>query len=79
MQLAKEIRDVLGSQWVDYAWASPGEDFRNIVSEEHLATMRKILDEEASQEKSGVSVAEFGDVDVDPMPTPPSDAERELA
>ena len=79
LQLAKEIRDVLGSQWVDYAWASPGEDFRNIVSEEHLATMRKILDEEASQEKSGVSVAEFGDVDVDPMPTPPSDAERELA
>lgn len=79
LQLAKEIRDVLGSQWVDYAWASPGDDFQNTVSEEHLATMRKILAEEASQEKSGVSIDEFGDADVDPMPTPPSDAERELA
>ncbi|OJD11537.1 hypothetical protein AJ78_07710 [Emergomyces pasteurianus Ep9510] len=35
LKLAKGIRDILGPDWVDYTWASPGEGFVNIPPENH--------------------------------------------
>lgn len=33
--LAQGIRSILGPEWVDYAWPSPGLDFVNFLPEEH--------------------------------------------
>ncbi|CAI7611063.1 unnamed protein product [Penicillium pancosmium] len=42
LQLAAEIRDVIGEEWVDYVWASPDADFKNSLSEEHLALVKRL-------------------------------------
>ncbi|KAJ5727143.1 hypothetical protein N7493_004963 [Penicillium malachiteum] len=76
LQLAKEIRDVLGPEWVDYVWASPGADFQNYLSEEHVATLQRIVAEEA-QGKAAVSVVESSSIG-DAMLTPPLDVENRL-
>jgi hypothetical protein len=77
LQLAKEVRDVLGAEWVDYTWASPPADFKNTLSDEHLASMRAITEEEAVGELALPSPAES--VQDEPMLTPPLDAEAQLA
>ncbi|KAF3398097.1 D-arabinose 1-dehydrogenase [Penicillium rolfsii] len=76
LQLAKEVRDVLGAEWVDYVWASPPPGFKNTLSAEHLAGIRDIEDEEAAG-KTLASPAES--VRDEPMLTPPLDADKQLA
>lgn len=77
LQLAKEIRDILGPQWVDYVWDSPGPDFQNYLPEEHVATLQKIVAEEA--EGKDVSAIEPSGFEREAMLTPPLDAEKQLA
>ncbi|KAJ5782768.1 hypothetical protein N7457_004542 [Penicillium paradoxum] len=78
LQLAREIRDILGAEWVDYVWASPSPDFVNSLSEEHIAAMQKIAAEEKAGRKMEISMP-GGAVNEDPMLTPPSDVEKQLA
>jgi aryl-alcohol dehydrogenase-like predicted oxidoreductase len=75
LDLAREIRDVIGAEWVDYVWASPSPDFVNTLPEEHVAAMRRI-EAENSHEKLDISGTVIRE---DPMLTPPSDVERQLA
>ncbi|KAJ5915474.1 hypothetical protein N7466_011407 [Penicillium verhagenii] len=76
LQLAKEIRDILGSQWVDYVWDSPGPDFQNYLPDEHIAALQRIVAEEAGGLKDVPGVEPSG---FEAMPTPPLDAEKQLA
>lgn len=75
LELAREIRDVIGADLVDYVWDSPSPDFVNQVSEEHLVLKHRIQAEERT-----------GKIDLSSLPsseeamlTPPSDVERQLA
>mgnify|MGYP001657621074 CR=1 FL=1 len=77
LQLAREIRDVLGTEWVDYVWDSPSPDFVNSLSEEHVATVQKIEAEERTGEKTNLSSSDGAGRD--PMLTPPLEAEKQLA
>lgn len=70
LQLAKEVRDILGNEWVDYVWASPPADFKNSLPEEHVAALKRIEVEGAISPAAGSP----GDV----MLTPPLDAEKRL-
>ncbi|KAJ5683086.1 D-arabinose 1-dehydrogenase [Penicillium macrosclerotiorum] len=79
LQLTKEVRDILGAEWVDYVWASPPEGFKNILSEEHIAAMRKIAAEGDIESAAEVSPPSPLSGDDEAMPTPPLDAERQLA
>ncbi|KAJ9198257.1 hypothetical protein DTO021D3_3797 [Paecilomyces variotii] len=76
--LAAQIRSILGPQWVDYTWASPGPDFVNTLPADHIAAMQS--EEETSpnvtKEKlagATVNVDEITDTD-EAMLTPPLDA-----
>jgi hypothetical protein len=75
LELAREIRDVIGAEWVDYVWDSPSPDFVNTIPEEHVALVRKI-EAEDRPEKLDLSALSAGG---DPMLTPPSDVERQFA
>ncbi|KAJ5256529.1 hypothetical protein N7478_012633 [Penicillium angulare] len=77
LQLAKEIRDLIGPQWVDYEWASPGVGFQNHLPDEHVAALQKIVADETSGR--GIFVEECSNMHQDRMLTPPSDVERQLA
>ncbi|KAJ5628235.1 hypothetical protein N7490_010463 [Penicillium lividum] len=77
LQLAKEIRDILGPQWVDYVWDSPGPDFQNCLPDEHIATLQKIVADEA--QGKDVSSIEPSLLEREAMLTPPLDAEEQLA
>lgn len=72
LHLAKEVRDVLGTEWVDYVWASPPPDFKNIVPEEHVALLRRLQTEGGV---SPIAVSTEGEA----MLTPPLDEEKQLA
>jgi aryl-alcohol dehydrogenase-like predicted oxidoreductase len=76
LQLAKEVRDVLGAEWVDYVWASPPAGFKNNLSDEHVAALRTLEAEEA-EGLAPASPAES--VQDEAMLTPPLDAEAPLA
>ncbi|CAI7662120.1 unnamed protein product [Penicillium crustosum] len=78
LQLAREIRDILGTEWVDYAWASPSPDFVNSLSEEHVAAVQRIEAEERAGQKPHLSISDTA-IKEDPMLTPPSDVEKQLA
>lgn len=69
LQLAKEVRDILGSEWIDYVWASPPADFENSLPDEHIAALEKI------EVEGDVSPTECPG---DAMLTPPLDAEKQL-
>lgn len=72
LKLAAEIREVIGEDWVDYVWASPDADFKNTLSEEHVALMKRL-------EAEGESGAAMDDTtQTDGMLTPPLDAENRL-
>lgn len=76
LQLAKEVRDVLGAEWVDYVWASPPPGFKNTLTDEHIAALRSIEIEEAA----GLAPASPAEsVQDEAMLTPPLDAEAQLA
>lgn len=72
LQLAREIRDILGPQWVDYVWASPPADFSNSLPDQHIATLRKIEEEGGTV----LSPAQAICAERDAMLTPPLDAEE---
>jgi aryl-alcohol dehydrogenase-like predicted oxidoreductase len=72
LQLSREVRDILGSEWVDYVWASPSADFRNILPAEHVATMKRL--ETEGEDEPLPAAPSPGDA----MLTPPLDAENRL-
>ncbi|KAJ5312265.1 hypothetical protein PENANT_c011G11833 [Penicillium antarcticum] len=76
LQLAREIRDVLGTEWVDYVWDSPSPDFVNSVSDEHIALVQQIVEEERTG-KTDIPTSDGADRD--PMLTPPLEADKQLA
>jgi Aldo/keto reductase family. len=78
LQLAREIRDILGIEWVDYVWASPSPDFVNSLSEEHVAVVQRIEAEERTGQKPYLSISDTA-IKEDPILTPPSDVEKQLA
>ncbi|CAI7593827.1 unnamed protein product [Penicillium glandicola] len=78
LQLAREIQDILGPEWVDYVWDSPSPDFVNSLSEEHVATLQRIEAEEKTGRKTSLSIFDTA-IREDPMLTPPSDVEKQLA
>ncbi|KAJ6139372.1 hypothetical protein N7471_005858 [Penicillium samsonianum] len=78
LQLAREIRSILGTEWVDYVWASPSPDFVNLLSEEHIAAVHRIEAEERTGRKPSLSISDTANRE-DPMLTPPSDVEKQLA
>lgn len=41
LTLAQGIQSILGSEWMDYAWESPGQGFVNTLPEGHLEALRK--------------------------------------
>ncbi|KAJ5975358.1 hypothetical protein N7481_009065 [Penicillium waksmanii] len=74
LQLAAEIRDVIGEEWVDYVWASPDADFKNSLSEEHLAFVESL---EVEGEVIDSPAIDYSTQD-EGMLTPPLDVERRL-
>ncbi|CAI7617676.1 unnamed protein product [Penicillium palitans] len=78
LQLAREIRDILGTEWVNYVWASPSPDFVNSLSEEHVAVVQRIKAQERTGQKPSLSISDTA-IKEDPMLTPPSDVEKQLA
>jgi aryl-alcohol dehydrogenase-like predicted oxidoreductase len=77
LQLAQEIREVLGTEWVDFVWDSPGPDFVNSLSDEHIATVQRIEEEERTGQKMDISLSDGAERD--PMLTPPLEVEKQLA
>ncbi|KAJ5491450.1 D-arabinose 1-dehydrogenase [Penicillium diatomitis] len=76
LQLAKEVRDVLGPEWVDYVWASPPPNFQNTLSDDHIAARRAM---EAEEKESTMALPSPAASDHDEsMLTPPLDAEAQL-
>lgn len=71
LQLAQEIRDILSPEWVDYVWASPPAGFKNSLSAEHIATLRKIEEEGETVVLPASAVA----AEREAMLTPPLDGE----
>lgn len=72
LQLSKEVRDILGSEWVDYVWASPDPGFQNFLPAEHIATIKRL--ETEGEDEASPAAGSLGDV----MLTPPLDAENRL-
>jgi aryl-alcohol dehydrogenase-like predicted oxidoreductase len=73
LQLAAEIRQVIGEEWVDYVWASPDADFKNSLSEEHLALVKRLgVEGEVVHASADDTTLDEG------MLTPPLDVERQL-
>ncbi|OJJ42961.1 hypothetical protein ASPZODRAFT_154940 [Penicilliopsis zonata CBS 506.65] len=68
LSLTQGIRDILGPEWVDYTWASPGPGFVNSLPEEHVAALRASAGTPPAAEQ--VSCGIFGDC----MLTPPLEA-----
>jgi aryl-alcohol dehydrogenase-like predicted oxidoreductase len=68
VSLAQQIQAIIGSEWVDFVWPSPGPGFVNTLPAEHLA-LKKELSEPipAAQEKENIATS--GE-----MITPPLDA-----
>ncbi|KAJ5902315.1 hypothetical protein N7495_002843 [Penicillium taxi] len=71
MLLATQIRERIGD-WVDYVWASPPADFKNSLSDEHVATLRRLEAEMETRPSLEFSVQ-------DAMLTPPLDIENHLS
>ncbi|KAJ5558720.1 hypothetical protein N7535_009401 [Penicillium sp. DV-2018c] len=79
LKLAREIRDVMGSEWVDYVWDSPSPDFVNSIPEDHIATLRRIEAAERTGGKIDLPISDSTEIKEHPMLTPPSDVEKQLA
>lgn len=70
LYLAQQIQAIIGSDWVDYVWPSPGTDFVNTLSAEHLAFKKELVQSTpAVQEKTDGTAG-----NAQPMITPPLDA-----
>ncbi|KAL4946026.1 hypothetical protein BDV06DRAFT_168006 [Aspergillus oleicola] len=73
LSLAREIQNILTSEWVDYTWASPGEGFVNFLPAEHVASLNE------EEEGNGVEAKLKGNGKVlqsEAMPTPPLEAQE---
>ncbi|KAK1138974.1 hypothetical protein N8T08_001618 [Aspergillus melleus] len=46
LSLTRQIRSILGPDWVDYTWLSPGPDFVNSLPAEHLAALKQEQEQE---------------------------------
>ncbi|KAF7589861.1 hypothetical protein BBP40_003573 [Aspergillus hancockii] len=68
VSLAQQIQAIIGSEWVDFVWPSPGPGFVNTLPAEHLA-LRKELSESIPAVQEKENVATRGE-----MITPPLDA-----
>lgn len=77
LQLTEEIREAIGTEWVDYVWASPSADFKNTLPESHINALRTLEAEGEGAEKRAVSPADVFENEA--MLTPPLDAEKQLA
>ncbi|KAE8361416.1 Aldo/keto reductase family-domain-containing protein [Aspergillus caelatus] len=70
LTLAQEIQAILGSEWVDFVWSSPGTDFVNTLSADHLALKSELAGlTSAGREKAAPATS-----DGQTMITPPLDA-----
>lgn len=49
LSLAQGIRDILGEDWVDYAWASPSAEFVNSLPDSHYEELRNAQEWENAQ------------------------------
>ncbi|OKL57406.1 hypothetical protein UA08_07655 [Talaromyces atroroseus] len=61
-ELAVGVRSILGAEWTDYAWPSPGEGYVNTLPEEHRKLLRE-QGQDTSHIKTGdvsVGTAEVG-------------------
>lgn len=47
--LAEGIRSILGTEWVDYTWPSPGEDFVNCLPEDHHRILSEAIEKERTE------------------------------
>ncbi|KAI9924115.1 hypothetical protein MW887_007355 [Aspergillus wentii] len=59
----QKIQSILGPDWVDFTWPSPGPDFVNSLSAEHMATLKALAGNSEDFEKGNGYI-----------PTPPLDA-----
>ncbi|PYH43409.1 D-arabinose 1-dehydrogenase (NAD(P)(+)) ARA2 [Aspergillus saccharolyticus JOP 1030-1] len=50
--LAQQVQAILGSEWVDYTWASPGSDFVNSLPADHLSSLEE-AEEAAAKARLG--------------------------
>ncbi|PKY01275.1 L-galactose dehydrogenase (L-GalDH) [Aspergillus campestris IBT 28561] len=71
LDLATQIQSVLGPEWVDYVWASPGPDFVNILPADHLAALEKDVDADAEKPVDALPPAAAA---ANAMVTPPMEA-----
>lgn len=72
LSLAQGIRSMLGTEWVDYTWPSPGPDFVNSLPAEHLALLEQLdIETAAFKNRNPDMVPRKQD---EPMVTPPMDA-----
>ncbi|KAL1986811.1 hypothetical protein VTN96DRAFT_5464 [Rasamsonia emersonii] len=79
--LAQGIRSILGPEWVDYAWPSPGPDFVNFLPEEHhrlKATLeaeeREAIKQNDQKEQTVGGDGKTGDINVDTSEIDPEKA-----
>ncbi|KAE8379246.1 Aldo/keto reductase family-domain-containing protein [Aspergillus bertholletiae] len=71
LSLAQEIQTILGSAWVDFVWSSPGADFVNTLSAEHLALKTELAGFTSAVQGKAVLAPTADD---QTMITPPLDA-----
>ncbi|KAJ5825940.1 hypothetical protein N7474_003078 [Penicillium riverlandense] len=73
LRLAREIRGVIGEEWIDYVWASPPADFVNSLPDEHIAALQQLATEMEKTEEDAYTPG-----GPDRILTPPLDVEKRL-
>jgi hypothetical protein len=51
-ELVQGIQSILGTEWIDFAWASPGDDFVNTLSEDHYRLLKLDVARERAEDPS---------------------------
>jgi hypothetical protein len=67
LALAKGIREVIGPEWVNYTWASPGEGFVNIVPE-HSELVDEDNGHDVVSDAGGVGISDGEAIMLTPPP-----------
>ncbi|RAK99713.1 D-arabinose 1-dehydrogenase (NAD(P)(+)) ARA2 [Aspergillus ibericus CBS 121593] len=55
LSLAQHIQTILGPEWTDYVWDSPGPDFVNVLPADHLAALERDAPQVAAADESMVT------------------------
>ncbi|EAW11828.1 D-arabinose 1-dehydrogenase (NAD(P)(+)) ARA2 [Aspergillus clavatus NRRL 1] len=77
LTLAQGVQSILGPDWVDYSWPSPGTDFVNVLPAEHLAALEELESKAAGTQRD--TETDTGKID-EPIVTPPLEAtDRQVA